>query len=516
MPRRAITVVLSVLLFLSGCMVKKIQQVPAASLPQPLPAKQMIVRVTTIKGEDVKFDTPGATIRGGTVSGTFNTRPIDVPLDQVQRFWVQTTEFSTARTVGLVAGLTAGVVIVAAVVAVAANKPSAPPTTTTPCTGGASCGSCPYVYSWDGTRYVFEAEPYGGAIARGMEKDDYSELGELKDEDGRYKLRMTNEADETQMTNLTELWVVDHPIGTRVVPDIDGKLHTVSAPQTLLSAHDAQGHDLLPWLRSTDYLIWEPPAVPDADGSLQGDIIMTFPKPVGATKVKLVANATTGLWGSYMIKKMVGLRGRDLGMFYFALNHSESARKALTAWEEREELYRLKVYVEEPTGWEVRGILPGIGAFNSKDRILPLDVSHVQGDQLRIRIHPPAGFWALNYFAVDYAPDRPVSVEKLKPATAQDQNGKNVLPELAAVDGRYLAMPNMGDTADITFLVPPSRTGSDRTVFLHSRGYYKLHISGTGEPDKATLKAFEKVPGSAARFAATQYGQWQVAKLQEP
>jgi hypothetical protein len=203
-------------------------------------------------------------------------------------------------------------------------------------------------------------------------------------------------------------------------------------------------------------------------------------------------------------------------MFYFALNHSNSARKQLTAWEEREELYRLKVYVEEPTGWQVRGILPGTGPFNSRDRILPLDVSHVRGDQLRIRIHPPAGFWALNSFAVDYTPDRPVAVQKLKPATAQDLQGRNVLPELAAVDNRYLAMPNIGDTADITFLAPPARSGTDRAVFLHSRGYYNLHMSGAGAPDKATLKAVENVPGGAVRFAATQYGQWQLAMQQRP
>ena len=514
MSRRAVAVVLAILLSLSGCKVRTVQQVPAASLP-PLSGQQMIVRVTTIKGEDVQFDPPGAAIRGGTVSGVFKKKPVDVPLDQVQRYWVQTTQVSTARTVGLVAGLTAVVVVVAVVAAEVTKKSTPAPTTT--CTGN-NClgGSCPYVYSWDGTRYVFEAEPYGGAIARGLEKDDVSELGQLKEEDGRYKLRMTNEVDETQMTNLTELWVVDHPAGIRVVPDVDGKLHTVSAPQSLLSAYDAEGHDLLPWLRSSDHLIWEPPPVPDASGNLQGDIIMTFPKPAGATQVKLVANATTGLWGSTMIKKIVGLRGRDVGMFYFALNHSKSVRRQLTDWEEREELYRLKVYVEEPGGWKVRGILPGTGTFNSTDRILPLDVSHAQGDQLRIRIHPPAGFWALNSFAVDYTPDRPVSIEKLKPATAQDRQGRDVLPELAAVDGRYLAMPNIGDTADITFVAPPARAGTERAVFLHSRGYYKLHVSGTGEPDKATLKAFQKVPGSAARFAAAQYGQWQIANQQEP
>jgi hypothetical protein len=517
MPKRFVAVILAAVLSLSGCKVKTVQQVPSAGMPPQLSAKQMIVRVTTVKGEDVPFDPPGAAITGGTVSGTFKKQAVSLPLDQVQRFWVQTTQISTARTVGLVAGLTAGVVIIA-VAAAEANKKSTtttPTTTTTPCTGNNCIGSCPSVYSWDGTRYVFEAEPYGGAITRGLEKDDYSELGQLKEEDGRYKLRITNEVNETQMTNLAELWVVDHPAGTRVVPDINGKLHTVSSQQNMLSAHDAEGHDLLPWLRSTDHLIWEPHPVPDATGSLRGDIIMTFPKPAGATQVKLVVNATTGLWGSYMIKNIVELRGRDVGKFYFALNHSSTIRKHLTAWEEREELYRLKVYVDEPTGWHVRGILPGTGSFNSADRILPLDVSHVQGDQLRIRIHPPAGFWALNSFAADYSPDLPLTVEKLKPATAQDLQGRSVLPELAAVDGRYLAMPEIGDTADVTFSAPPDRAGTERAVFLHTRGYYKLHIAGTGEPDKATLKAFEKVPGSAVRFAAAQYGQVQLAEQQQ-
>jgi hypothetical protein len=151
---------------------------------------------------------------------------------------------------------------------------------------------------------------------------------------------------------------------------------------------------------------------------LQGDITMTFPKPANATQVKLVANAATGLWGSYMIKKMVALRGDEVGRFYSEMNHSRLARKKVAAWELKEQLYALKVYVEEPTGWEVRGVIPGTGPFISKDRIIPLDVSHVKGDQLHIRIQPPAGFWALNSFAVDYSADQPVSVQTVKPASA--------------------------------------------------------------------------------------------------
>jgi hypothetical protein len=498
MPKQALAMVLAVLLFVGpGCYNRKVQRVPPADVPRPETEK--IVGITTIKGEDVSFDRSGVSIENGTLHASLpktKTR-YELPLDQVQRFWVERKELSKGRTIGLVAAVVVGTLgIIVGVVA-------------------ATKQSCPFVYSWDGTRYVFDAEPYGGAITRGLEKDDFSQLERLREQDGLYRLKMTNEVDETQFTNLTELLVVDHPAGTRVAPDIRGKLHTLATPQVPLSARDAAGHDLLPWLRATDRLIWEPPAVPDANGNLQSDIVMTFPKPAGATQVKLVANAATGLWGSYMIKKMVELRGRDLGAWYASMDQSQAARDALFAWEVREQLYALKIEVEEPTGWEVRGILPGTGPFISKDRIVPLDVSHVEGNQLRIRIQPPAGFWALNFFGVDYTPDRPVSVEKLEPATARDLQGKDVLSELVASDDRYLAMPDIGDTADLTFHVPPRRAGTDRSVFLHSRGYYKLHVAAAGEPDTKTLQEIENVPGAAAQFAANQFARWQVARQQK-
>ena len=492
MPKRMIALVLMSLLSLSGCSVKKVEKIPIATVQQP--EKEKIVGVTTIKGEDVSFDPPGASIANGTLSATVKKTPYSVQLDQVQRVWLERKEKSTARTVGLIAVVAVGTIAIVAGV-IAATKQS-----------------CPFVYSWNGTEYVFDAEPYGGAISRGLEKDDFSELGQLQEQSGLYRLRVTNEVDETQFTNLTELWVVDHPAGTRVVPDILGKLHTVTAPYAPLSARDASGKDLLPWLRATDRLIWEPPAVPDAGGNLQSDIVMTFPKPAGGAQVKLVANAATGLWGSYMIKQMVALRGRDLGAWYRTIDESKPARDALLAWEVREQLYALKIEVEEPSGWVVRGILPGTGPFISKDRIVPLDVSHVQGDQLHIRIRPPAGFWALNSFAVDYTPDRALTMQTIKPATARDLQGTDVLADLVASDDRYVAMPNVGDTADLTFRAPPPRPGTDRAVFLHSRGYYKLHLTGTGEPDTKMLDAIENVPGTGARFAADKFGQWQIAK----
>lgn len=66
MPKRAIAMVLAVLLSVGpGCYNRKIQKVPTAAVPQP--EKEKIVGVTTLKGEEVTFDKPGASIKDGTL-----------------------------------------------------------------------------------------------------------------------------------------------------------------------------------------------------------------------------------------------------------------------------------------------------------------------------------------------------------------------------------------------------------------------------------------------------------------
>src|SRR5207247_6425994 len=106
--------------------------------------------------------------------------------------------------------------------------------------------------------------------------------------------------------------VVDHNPALRIVSDEWGRLHTISALRAPLSARDKTGHDLLAWLQATDKLVWEPEPVPDSRGTIRQEVVFTFPKERGAKQAKVVANAATGLWGSYMIKALLELRGRDL------------------------------------------------------------------------------------------------------------------------------------------------------------------------------------------------------------
>ena len=152
--RHAAVALMIFVLFLQtpACTVRKTTRVASPNVTSP--GSESIVGITTKTGEDVRFDPPGALVRDKVLEANVNRKPYQIALDQVERFWIEHREKSTLRTVGLVAGIVAGAIAVAAVV-VAATKES-----------------CPFVYSWNGEKYIFDAEPYGGAISRGLERDD--------------------------------------------------------------------------------------------------------------------------------------------------------------------------------------------------------------------------------------------------------------------------------------------------------------------------------------------------------
>jgi len=484
--------VLVVSLLDSGCthrVIKKVDPVITSA------DREEIVGVTTNRGEDVRFDPPGGALRDGVISARVRGSDYTINLTDVNRLWVTRVQKSVVRTVGLVAGIAAGALLVTAAI-IAATKQS-----------------CPFVYSWDGEKYWFDAEPYGGAITSGLERDDYSELEHLRASHGVYRLLLTNEVDETQFTNLMELWVVDAPAQARIVADEFGNLHHVMHPQPPIAATDLAGNDLLAWLRTTDRLIWEPPAVAASDGALRDEITLTFPKPEDARTARLVVNAATGLWGSYMIKKMVELRGREAPAWLESLKPDSDELNAVHTWIAREDIYRLSMDVEEPDGWHTRGSLPPGGPLIAEDRVVLIDTSHVRGDKLHIRIRPPLGFWALNSFAIDYDDDRTSAVTRIAPVSAKTNSGRDVLADLLSSDHRYYAMPSTSDRAEIQFTAPPEKPGLKRTIFLHSRGWYQLHLNTTHEPDVQALDAIFDHAGGAASFAAKEYAAWKGIKI---
>lgn len=490
----ALAVAVALLVTTTACYDKKTVQMAPPDRPGE---NDRLLSVTTVDGEVVNFE-GNVTIFGESIVGTSGQKNVSVPVSKVQRYVVEQRKMNTWKTIGLVVGVVVVTVAVVGAVALAAKQ------------------SCPFLYSWDGTKYVFDAEPYGGAITRGLERDDDTVLDRLQPDGGVYRLLLTNEVDETQYTNHLSLRVVDHPPSLRIVPGDDGTLYTVGRPLPPLLARTADGRDLTRWLAASDARIFEPVPSVGSSGETRDEIVLTFPKPAGASRAKLVVNAGTSLFGSFMIRETLRLRGRDLDGWLAEVDRNPGAARDVHEWVREEELWALKLDVEEAGGWTKRGVLLGAGPLIVKDRVVPLDVTGAAGDTLRIRIRPPKGYWALNSFAVDYTPDEPVLVENVALAEARDAAGRDRRAALLRADDLYDELPvGTTDQVALTFPAPEPKPGLARTVVLHARGWYALNLRASGEPDREALVRLETEPGFGVRFAAARHARW-LAGLSAP
>src|SRR5688572_18151307 len=104
---------------------------------------ERIVAVTLHNGIQVEFNPEQAVfVRNDSLHAFVEALQYSVAIADVQRVWI--AKVDPVTTTFAVIGVVVGVAAAALVIAVLTKE------------------SCPFVYSWDGTQYVFDAEPYGG------------------------------------------------------------------------------------------------------------------------------------------------------------------------------------------------------------------------------------------------------------------------------------------------------------------------------------------------------------------
>jgi hypothetical protein len=406
-------------------------------------------------------------------------------LDQVQKIEVlQKDKARTTRSyIGGALIITGGALVIAAII-IAATK-----------------SSCPFVSGYDGNDFTLQGEIYGGAIYPQLARNDYMPLRLSPDKDNKLQLKISNELKERQYTDMADLWAITHKKNTKVLSDDDGNLYSLSALEPPVDAVLSDGknvtHDLIN--ADDDHVLY----FDDTTSSIANNsTVIKFNKPAGQQTGKLFLS----LKNSYFLDYLYGELAKGFGSYYSTYMKKQKNKPAaeLLKWVKEQQI-PLEVSVNTTKGWRKIKDITTIGPVANREIVVPVDLSETTGDITEIKLSSGFMFWEIDAAAMDYTADKDFVIEKLKPVQAVDETGKDILNSISKEDGIYLAQPEIGNTATITYQpLSPISDEQTHSFILHTKGYYEHIRDFTGKPDTKFLKAFTR-PNAFPLYGMKQY-----------
>ena len=468
-----------------------------ALLTRPDPPRK--VRVTLLDGSRVEFRSPA--IRGDSLFGMMGYAVhhgnrwdetgwalSGVPLADIRR--VELRKFDAGRTLLLVG---VGVGATVAIVAIANGndpKPNPPPNSGNYRSIEDWClmCSCPLIYSWDGRDWVLDSGTFGGAFLRPLAATDIDNLEALAATNGIARMHLRAGDQETDHIDELAVLAVDHDPSVMIAADPDGRLHSIGAPVPPIAARDSRGRDALRWVEKTDGKAWESP-IAERDTSVAEDVrdalALEFRRPPGAQTARLVLRGQKTAWAGYLMRSFVRAHGAAVTAWYDAMD-ADSAGAALFRHTLEDEVH-LNVSIWKDGRWVRQGSVWGGGPEIAKIHAVPLDLSGITDDVVRVRLESAPSFWLIDWAALDAAPEMPFTVHELVMGSAVAADGRDVSDALRKRDGSDLVL-EVGDQIELSFAVPDAAPGMARSYLSRAHGWYRFHAPETGPADTALLR----------------------------
>jgi len=359
--------------------------------------------------------------------------------------------------------------------------------------------SCPFIYAFNGATYEFTGEIYSGAIHPPLERHDYLPLPSLQPLNQEYLLEMKNEVHEIQYTNLAELLVFDHPLGSEVLVDKYGVAHTLTAAQPPHVALNFRAESVLDQIAAIDSVHYLGDNV--TDHHLMDGMILKFDRPQTAKSAKLVVRAKNSYWLDYVYGQFYDLFGTVYHDWFEDQKTAPASR--MQQWM-RDQGIPLAVYIEKNGAWQFVDYFNIVGPVAHKKDILNIDLSEIQSDEVKIKLEFGFLFWEIDYLAMDFSADLPVQKNVVSVASAIDQNHRDVSDLLRADDAAYQTLAEVGEHVLLKFPVPEMVPNTSRTAVLHTKGHYEVLRDPRGVPNLPFLFSFRQ-PGRFIEFSKQRY-----------
>jgi hypothetical protein len=347
--------------------------------------------------------------------------------------------------------------------------------------------SCPFIYTFNGKDYIFTGEIFSGATQPGLERDDYLLLPSNASTDRTYKIKITNEVHEIQSINFAELLVIDHPETNQVLIDKNGIPYSFNKLISPVEAMSTGNKNILPLVINRDTLIYSGNETKIGKDGID-EVVMKFIKPDNAELSRLIIRAKNSFWLDVLISKLHKLFGERYNSY--SLKEEKTSGDKLREWL-LEQNIPLSVYIEKNGKWEFVDYFNIAGPMALRDEIMPINLKGINSDTIKIKLKTGFLFWEIDYAGMDFSKNEEMKPVAVPVNTAIDNNNLDIRGLLVNRDNGYYMQKQTGDAAVLTFDKPIQGEGN-RSVFLHTRGYYKILREQTGKAEKKKLRTFRK------------------------
>jgi hypothetical protein len=358
--------------------------------------------------------------------------------------------------------------------------------------------SCPFIYSYDGEKFQYEGESYGGAIFKPLERTDFFPLNHIDTVNQLKSIRISNELKERQFINEVDLVEIRVPEGSTALMDRHGQAYAINSPIPPLTAL-ADGTDFKESLQRDNQQ-----AFIFHTGEELSNIVLEFPNE--QKEAKLVINAKGSLWLDYLYGEFSKLFGKRYTDFIDKQNGRNSDE--LNEWVHKQNLL-LSVYEETDQGWNLIDRFDMVGPLTKgRDLVMKIPPNHSGKNTRKLKLETGFMFWDLNSAGLDYSPNQIHRERVIEATEAIDHEGIDQVHRIRQSDTIYMEQPNVGNHLTVNFETgDPGNDSLQTCYFLKIRGYYQHVRDFEGDVNFVELIPFKNA-GYFSEFSRSAYARF--------
>ena len=166
----------------------------------------------------------------------------------------------------------------------------------------------------------------------------------------------------------------------------------------------------------------------------------------------------------------------------------------------------ISIYILKDNEWEFLNHVNPVGSLVARDIVIPIDLSNHSSNEVKIKLEAGFMLWDLDYVAIDYTKNEEVTVKTIPPKLAEivgEKHSQSILLD----DASYIYLDTINNSIKLHFDtgLPQIETNSTvRSIFLHSKGFYKEISSSKIKPNLKELRLF-KEPSYLSKYSQRLY-----------